>query len=330
MDAVVRLNHVQVVGTHNSYHRRLPPKLFELLSSLNPTLASSVDYEHAPLDEQLDLGVRQLELDVFADPDGGRFASRAANELVGLPKETGIAELAAPGFKVLHQADVDFESSCLSLRTCLTTIAEWSGAHPKHLPVMVFIEAKGATPVGATELDALDAEIRSVFGGDDLLTPDDVRGARATLREAVTTDGWPTLAASRGRVLFTLINDDAARTAYVDGHESLRGRAMFTLSGPNAPESAVVSRPDPTTATADIAALAQQGFVVRTRADVDTVEARSGDVTRRDAALASAATWVSTDFPTADPKFPTGYAVTPRMRCNPVVAPRACRDELLE
>jgi hypothetical protein len=346
MDEVVRLDHVQVIGTHNSYHRRLPPKLFEILSSFDAEFAMSVDYEHPPLDEQLDAGIRQLELDVFADPDGGRFASRAANPLAGLPKETGIAELEEPGFKVLHFPEVDFESSCWTLASCLRTIAAWSADHPRHLPVMVFIEAKDApvpdvarlgfvtpVPIGAAELDALDAEIRSVFDGDQMLTPDEVRGRHATLRAAVTTEGWPTLAEARGKVLFALINDDAKRAAYVEGHESLRGRAMFTLSGPDAPESALISRPDATTASADIAALAELGFVVRTRADADTVEARAGSVARRDAALASAATWVSTDFPTADAKF-GAYAVTLPgerfARCNPVVAPPACRDDLLE
>jgi len=39
------------------------------------------------------------------------------------------------------------------------------------------------------------------------------------------------------------------------------------------------------------------GFVVRTRADADTVEARSNDTTRRDAALQSGAQYVSTDYP---------------------------------
>jgi hypothetical protein len=339
LDEVVRLNQVQVVGTHNSFHRRLPPKLFEILTSFDAKLAASVDYEHAPLDEQLDAGIRQLELDVFADPEGGRFASRAANPLGGLPKETGLAELSEPGFKVLHLPEVDFESSCLSLRTCLRTIASWSDAHPKHLPIMVFVEAKDAPvpdvaklgfatplPIGAAELDALDAEIRAVFDADHLLAPDDVRGSHATLREAVTTDGWPTLAASRGKVLFCLLNDDAKRAAYV----AVPGRAMFTLSGVDAPESAVVSRPEALSQAADITALARQGFVVRTRADADTVEARSGDVGRRDAALASAATWVSTDFPAADPEFGTDYAVPPAIRCNPVTAPAACRDDRLE
>lgn len=349
MDEVVRLNEVQYLGTHNSYHRRLPPKLFDLLRRFDARFADSVDYEHRPLDEQLDLGIRQLELDVFADPEGGRYASRAARSLVGEPKETGIEELARPGFKVLHVAEVDFASSCLSLATCLRTIDTWSDEHPRHLPIMVFIEAKDSptpdplglgfatpAPIGAAELDALDAEIRAVFDDDELLTPDDVRGDHPTLRDAVTTDGWPTLAEARGKVLFTLINDDDKRARYVEGHAGLAGRAMFTLAGTDAPESAVVSRPDPATAAADIEALARQGFAVRTRADADTVEARSGTTARRDAALAGAATWISTDFPEPDPTFPSAYAVTfggadhPFARCHPVLAPPACRDDQLE
>lgn len=239
MDEVVRLNQVQSVGTHNSYHRRLAPALFEILSSFDAKLAASVDFEHRPIAEQLDAGVRQLELDVFADPDGGRFAARAANPLAGLPKETGLAELAAPGFKVFHLPEVDYESSCLSLRSCLEAIATWSRANPRHVPIMVFVEAKDAPvpdvarlgfatplPIGAAELDALDTEIRDVIGDAMLLTPDEVRGSQDTLRGAVTGGGWPTLAASRGKVLFALLDDGAKRAAYVEGHPSLRGRAF--------------------------------------------------------------------------------------------------------
>ena len=36
----------------------------------------------------------------------------------------------------------------------------------------------------------------------DVLTPDDVRGHHATLPEAITQDGWPTLDSARGQVIF--------------------------------------------------------------------------------------------------------------------------------
>jgi len=343
MDDVVHLNEVQVLGTHNSYHRRLPPALFDLLRRVDARLADSVDYEHRPLDEQLDTGIRQLELDVFADPEGGRYARRAARTLVGEPADTGIAELEEPGFKVLHLTEVDFESSCLSLAACLRTIVEWSDAHPRHLPIMVFVEPKDSptpdvaslgfvtpAPIDAAALDALDDEIRSIVGDEKLLTPDEVRGDAATLRAAVTENGWPTLAEARGKVLFTLLDDGEKRTRYVEGHPSLRGRAMFTSSGADADESAIVSRPDPVAAAAEIETLVRDGFLVRTRADADTVEARSGATARRDAALASAATWISTDFPQPDPSLGSDYSVELRPRCHPVLAPRACRDDRLE
>ena len=67
----------------------------------------------------------------------------------------------------------------------------------------------------------------------------------------------------------------------------------------------------------------------------DTKEARTGDVSTRDAALASGAQWVSTDYPTiSDNRFGTPYfAAIPGgtvARCNPINAPAGCVSSLLE
>ena len=43
----------------------------------NPKALRGLDYHHAPLGDQLSGGVRQVEIDVFADPEGGRFAHPA-------------------------------------------------------------------------------------------------------------------------------------------------------------------------------------------------------------------------------------------------------------
>ena len=74
---------------------------------------------------------------------------------------------------------------------------------------------------------------------------------------------------------------------------------------------------------------------MRTRTDSDTVQARNNDPRMRNAALRSAAQWLSTDYPTlADTIFGTGYFVAlPRnlvARCNPVSAGPRCRSNLLE
>ena len=62
-------------------------------------------------------------------------------------------------------------------------------------------------------------------------------------------------------------------------------------------------RNDPVGAYDEIRTLVNEGFMVRTRADAETKEARANDVKRRDKALTSGAQFVSTDFPRPDPKI---------------------------
>ena len=83
VDDCVRLNQIQVLGTHNSYHIAPVPAM---LAAIGPQSAD-IEYTHRPLTEQLSqLGIRQFELDVFADPVGGRYATPAALRMVpGLP-----------------------------------------------------------------------------------------------------------------------------------------------------------------------------------------------------------------------------------------------------
>ena len=346
-DADVRLNQIQVLGTHNSYHLEPEPPLLDALRGFDEALATSLEYSHAPLAEQFDdQGVRQIELDVFADPDGGLYAERAAPPLVGLP---GDAEpvMDEPGFKVLHVQDIDFRSTCPTLVACLTIVRDWSDDHPGHVPILVLIEVKQdpipdpldlgfVVPhaVGRAELDDLDAEIRSVFDDERLLTPDDVRGDADSLEAAVLDGGWPALEEARGQVLFALDNEDEVRDDYVADHPALRGRVLFTSSPRGTPEAAFLKLNDPIVDGEAIREAVLDGYVVRTRADADTVQARTGDTTMRDAALASGAQWISTDYPVDDPDFEPHYAATipggSPGRCNPVNAPPDCTPADIE
>ena len=52
----------------------------------------------------------------------------------------------------------------------------------------------------------------------------------------------------------------------------------------------------------------RDGFLVRTRADSDTRQARLNDPSQRDKAFASGAQFVSTDYPEPNPAF-SAYAV---------------------
>ncbi len=343
----LRLNQVQSLGTHNSYHGPTTPEILDVLRGLDPASADSLEYSHPPLPDQFENeGIRQIELDVFADPAGGLYSKRPALTALGLPNPTP-PELLQPGFKVLHIQDVDFNSTCLTFVICLTEVKAWSDAHPRHVPIAILVELKDdpipdpfnlgfvtPIPIDGPQLDAVDAEIRSVFSEDEMITPDDVRGGHPTLESAVLSGtGWPTLAESQGKVLF-LMDNASKRDLYRAGRPSLEGRVLFTNATPGSPDAAFVEMNDPVGNTAEIQELVRDGYVVRTRADADTVQARTGDTTMRDASIASGAQWVSTDYPVAGSSIWTDYFATipdgDPSRCNPVNTGPRCRNDLLE
>lgn len=336
----VRLNDLQVIGTHNSYHLEATGKESFIRRDAGYD-DSAVAYSHLPVIEQLgSQHVRQLEFDLFADPEGGRFATPRLGRLAGEPPPD--PAMLEPGSKVLHIQDYDYRSNCLTLIRCLEPVRDWSRAHRRHVPLAIVLEFKDAAlppglpaavplPWTAARMDDVDREIRSVFRRRQLITPDDVRRGRRTLRTAVVRDGWPTLARARGRVMFLMANRDPFRSRYLSGHRSLAGRVMFTNSTPGRPDAAFVEGNDPRGPGARrIRRLVRRGFVVRTRADADTVEARANELRRATRALASGAQWVSTDYPATGTaaRFGSPYFVAlPRgvpARCNPVTSPPAC------
>ena len=352
-DDCVALNQIQVLGTHNSYHQQPSDALYEFMHRVTPAV-EAWQYSHLPLAGQFQSqGVRQIELDVYLDPPGQQFYFRLGPLFVG-ESPFGPPSLLLPGMKVLHVPHLDFETSCLSFVECLKQVRAWSVAHPSHLPLMILVETKGSgfdepdavsrvllgrepapQPFGSAEFDALDLEIRSVFPDTALFTPDDLRGSHATVEEAVLSTGWPTLGALRGKVMFAMDAGGSQRLIYLDGHPNLEGRVMFTNSTPGQPDAAFVKVNDPQADPSLIPGLVAAGYLVRTRADTDTEEARSGDTRRRDAALASGAQFVSTDFPAPSPlpgfsdyfvQIPGG---TPA-RCNPVATSPGCRHNALE
>ena len=330
LDSTLRLNQVQVLGSHNSYHAEPYPKVLAALKGVNAATAAGLDYGHRPLAQQFALGVRQLELDVWSDPKGGKYAHPTVPGSLHIPPPDP-AVMNKPGFKIIHEANIDTNSTCLTLVLCLDAVKTWSDANPGHVPIMIDIEMKDATVTPAT-FDALDAEIRSVLSANELITPDDVRGSDPSLGDAIRTKGWPTLGTVRGRVMFMLDNENFGAIE-LQGHPSLKGRVVFTSTSPGKDDSAVSKLNDPIADAAKIKAALAANMLVRTRADADTVQARSNDTRDRQAALTGGAQFVSTDYEVPDPRFGP-YTVkipggTPA-RCNPVTAPPGCRPTDVE
>lgn len=304
----LKLNELQSIGSHNSYKRAIPRLELLALRIASPEAAYGLDYSHRPLSEQLNRGMRQLELDVFYDPQGGLYAEPyLPGAIPWVGKRYDVPEMTQPGFKVMHAQDVDQRSHCALFTHCLATIRTWSAAHPQHTPILILINAKqdtieldeAVTPLAFTTeaFDALDAEIRAQLPADKLITPDDVRGSAPTLRDAVRQNGWPRYADSQGKFIFALDEKPAVVATYLRGQPSLDGLPMFVNSVDDAADhAAYFTLNDPVGDADTIRQAVSAGFLVRTRADANTVEARNNDTRRRTAALASGAQYVSTDY----------------------------------
>jgi hypothetical protein len=339
MDQNLKLNDLLTVGTHNSYKTTIPSSVMKVIGEISPHSAQGLDYGHRPLDAQLDAGARQLEIDVYYDPQGGRFAHPVFPAMAHVSIEPWrLQAWSKPGFKVMHVPDMDVLSSCPTLVGCLQVIRTWSLKHPDHAPIMLMFNAKddqssapggtGALPFTEIAFDALDAEIRSVFPAQALITPDDVQHGFPTLREAVLHDNWPTLGQARGKVLFALDEGPQKVALYRGKRTSLEGRVFFINTDEDSPAAAYLTLNEVPTDAARIARDVQAGFIIRTRADANTLEARKNDVGRRDVALTSGAQYVSTDYLWPDPRFPGEYRVRlpngAAVICNPVRAAGKC------
>ena len=325
----LRLDQAQIVGTHNSYHRRPFPPVWRQLQESVPAIAAEIDYEHPPLPDQLNRGVRHIELDILDDPAGNLYAPPPGETYPNLPTDPVMRR---PGFKVLHQAGVDTNSNCLTLEICLRQVRDWSSAHPGHVPIAVMLQSKDPA-FGADRLRRLEATIESVFPRRQLLTPDDVRGEAPTLGAAVRARGWPEIDRVRGRI-WLFMPGAQYRTTVLARDPGLRDALVFTASTPGATDAAFAMVDDPVADGDLVTAAVRAGMIVRTRADADTYEARRNETGRRRTALAGGAQLISTDYPWPDPRFGTGYVVripggTPG-RCNPVTAPPGCRPEDVE
>lgn len=325
-----RLNQIQVIGSHNSYHCSPPPEVLEIIGKFQKDAVEAWGYTHPTLTKQLaDWNVRQFELDVYADPDGGLFSEPMAIKMAkmtgkALPEFDPSGDLKKPGFKVLHVPDLDCWSNNKTLRSALTEMLTWSNAHPDHLPLMILMECKDEAhpplptrplPFTRARMLDLEKEILDVIPKKKILTPDDVRRDEATLPGAIKLHGWPELSTIRGKFIFALDNEGVVRGRYLEGNPALQERLLF-VSAPDEtnPAAGWFKCNDPVREFEKIQKLVNAGFLVRTRAD----EGASNNA-MRDRAFATGAQWISTDnFTDGKPPdsrviFPNGQMARPNI-----------------
>lgn len=273
---------LRMIATHNSYRKRADPLRMLFIGLAEPGESAKLGYSHpAPL-AQLEAGVRSMELDLRFS--GGRFVCA-------------------------HVPLVDDRSTIPDFGSALEEIALWSDRRPGHAPIVLLLELKSdylfldprSKRIGPEELELLDGTIASALGAR-LLRPDEVRGDASDLATALAPRGWPALGRLRGRILVVLHPNEKFRIPYSEGHPALAGRAMFTCPPPPSADLAFAVVNEARERAEDIARLTASRAIVRTRADADGSFGADG----LEAALASGAQIVSTDYPAAYPER-SGY-----------------------
>lgn len=311
------LNQLRTLASHNSYKKKPDPKLQKFLNGIKNKLGEENDpmqleYAHELLTVQLDsFDVRGFELDVYADPEGGKYYKRRVNGFVrGLKKRSGIQELKSPGFKIIHIADIDYETNYFTFKSALEELVDWSEANPDHLPLFINIEAKGnamgdesgflkflgfqkAIKFDSCVYTHLNEELTSIVPMNMLATPQLISGGYSSIRERIVKDGWPTVGEMRGKMFFILEGNNSGW--YAQQLEKSVDYPMFVYGELHDSMTFFIKRNDPIGNEKEISDLSRQ-FIVRTRSDVGTLEARSNDEIRKQSAIQSGAQIISTDY----------------------------------
>lgn len=348
IDANLKMNDIQVLGTHNSYKDWISPDEFARFMEVAPEAARTLEYAHEPITAQLEAGIRQFEIDIVYDPEGGVYLDPLLRREViaaggSAPELAFTEELSQPGFKVMHVPDLDYRTTCPTLVSCLQEIRSWSVANPDHAPMFIMLNTKespasweGAAPVrkfDATAWNDLDAEVLSVFPREALVTPADIKGEHPTIQDGVLANNWPTLGEARGRVMFGNLASRESTEPYRNGPGGIAARPMFVRALATDPDAAWLMWDDPIANQDVIRKAVRDGFLVRTRTEQDSVEPRANDTIKRTAAFESAGHFISTDYYKPNLNFSDYSVAMPGgaiARCNPLRVPDACGDAVVE
>lgn len=253
----VKINEIAVMGTHNSYQllgtapKRALMKVLQIISF--GAVENKAVFEMDTFTEQLEQGVRNLEIDIETVDDEGDIS-----------------------FIVTHSPIIDNVTSAYNFAKGLEEIAMWSDNNPGHLPIYLLIEPKGDVlsinnmkNFSAEYAIEFDKVLRQVLG-DRLLTPGQVMGEYESLEEMRNADSWPTLAQAAGKIIVLMHPCDVTQE-YIDIDTSIRTQAMFPMlrfGDIDKSYASFILDNDPASATENNKkTVDENNLMVRTRAD---------------------------------------------------------------
>ncbi len=254
----VKFNEVAFLGTHNSYQLLATKPKLALMKTIEIISLGKVDYTKATfemdtLTNQLEYGVRNLEIDIETSDDGGNVS-----------------------FIATHTPIIDNVSSCYNFAKALEEIKMWSDNNPNHLPITILIEPKGDV-LKINDMQDFSLEYANELGevirevlGDTLLTPVDMMGDYANFKEMRENDGWLTLEETLGKVMVLMhpcdITDD-----YIKQDETIKTQVMFPMlrfDSINETYASFILDNEPDQASVNNAkTIGECNLIVRTRAD---------------------------------------------------------------
>ena len=253
----VRINEIAVMGTHNSYQtlgtapNRALMKFLQFISF--GLVENKAIFEMDTFTEQLERGIRNLEIDVETVDDDGDVS-----------------------FIVSHKPIIDNVSSAYNFKKALEEIAMWSDHNPGHLPVYLLIEPKGNV-VSLNNMQDFSVDYAADFDkvlrevlGERLLTPAQAMGEYESFEAMRNADAWPTLEEAAGKIIVLMHPCDVTQE-YIDSDPSIKSQAMFPMlryEDVDLPYASFILDNDPQGATENNkTTIDKKNLMVRTRAD---------------------------------------------------------------
>ncbi len=272
-DPTIKLNDIQILASHNSY-KGMSTSLGRLFVGLGDSFdeARALKYSYQSITDQLQLGIRSMEFDVRKRKDS---------------------------FMLTHVPLVDNSSVAPNFALALEEMRLYSENNPVHIPIILLIEVKtdwmildhALQQIETEELLQLDQLIKDQLG-DHLYQPNDLMIGDLTVKETVTTIGWPSIQDMLGKIIIVL-HPSEFNDRYEAIDPSMETQAMFIGSYADDLEhdyASFIVHND--VDVESIQSLVEQGYIVRTRIDDSLIF----DQSRYMAALSSGAQILTSDF----------------------------------
>lgn len=199
-----KLNEIRYIASHNSYKTGLTPETkYFYHGPLAAIMGKQYDYIFDTITEQLNAGIRSIELD--------------ANKVK-----------TADGFRIecLHSDMLETNSTMIDFDKGLKEIRMWMDRNENALPIIVLVEPKGGKKFDLEAFDKFDEMLFENFG-EKLVTPKKLLDAAGVsdFDEFRAKNAYPTVESLKGKIIFLLHEKDSLET-YMQRDPDMQKSAM--------------------------------------------------------------------------------------------------------